>query len=41
MVLELMGYLVSFYRHPAFGLAEDETGSRSAPGRRGEGPDDA
>ncbi len=41
MVLELMGYLVSFYRNSAFGLAEDETGPRSAPGRRGEGPDDA
>jgi hypothetical protein len=36
MVLELMGYLVSFYRSSAFGL-KDEAGPCAASTRKGEG----
>jgi PAS domain S-box-containing protein len=40
LVLELMGYLVAFYRNSAFGLGEDESSLRAPPGRKGEGPGD-
>jgi len=40
LVLELMGYLVAFYRNSAFGLGGDESSLRAPPGRKGEGPGD-
>ncbi|HLL53282.1 MAG TPA: hypothetical protein VK447_07045 [Myxococcaceae bacterium] len=39
-MLELMGYLVAFYRNSAFGLGGDESSLRAPPGRKGEGPGD-